>query len=70
LIQGVTYPDIFTAVAVGAGLEYQAATSVAAAYTAMSSGGPNPKTQGDVAYAAMGSYARPLGVRICFKFYS
>ena len=68
VILGATYPDVFAAIAVGAGLEYQAATSVMNAYLAMSSGGPNPVTQGDIAYKEQGEYSRPLGVRkILFK---
>ncbi|MEF2280249.1 PHB depolymerase family esterase [Deinococcus sp. YIM 134068] len=55
VIMGATYPDVFRAVGVGAGLEYKAATSTAAAFTAMSSGGPNPDTQGTAAYNAMGT---------------
>lgn len=58
VIMGATYPDIFKAIGVGAGLEYKAATSVTSAYTAMSSGGPNPQTQGRLAYQSMGSYKR------------
>ena len=30
----------------------------------MSSGGPNPTTQGDIAYQEEGPQARPLGVRL------
>jgi hypothetical protein len=67
VILGATYPNIFAAIAVGSGLEYQAATSTISAYTAMSSGGPNPVTQGDVAYKEQGAYSRPLGVSFCFR---
>jgi poly(3-hydroxybutyrate) depolymerase len=35
VIMGVTYPDLFSCVGVGAGLEYQAATSMMSAFTAM-----------------------------------
>ena len=63
VIMGATYPDVFAGVAVGAGLEYKAATSMVNAFTAMSSGGPDPTTQGDVAYKAQGSYSRPMAVR-------
>ena len=58
VILGATYPDVFKAIGVGAGLEYKAATSMTGAFTAMSSGGPSPNTQGQVAYNAMGSYKR------------
>lgn len=43
---------------------YKAADSVTTAFTAMFSGGPSPSTQGQVAYKAMGSYARPIGVYV------
>jgi poly(3-hydroxybutyrate) depolymerase len=62
VIMGATYPDVFAAVAVGAGLEYKAATSMVNAFSAMSSGGPDPVGQGDLAYRAQGSYSRPLAV--------
>ncbi|WP_236712656.1 PHB depolymerase family esterase [Peribacillus muralis] len=62
VIMGATYPDVFAAVSVGAGLEYKAATSVSNAYTAMSNGGPNPGLQGDAAYNAMGAFKRVVPV--------
>ncbi len=62
VIMGATYPDIFKGVGVGSGLEYKAATSVMGAYTAMSSGGPNPVQQGRLAYQAMGNRAEVLPV--------
>ncbi|PNB77000.1 poly(3-hydroxybutyrate) depolymerase, partial [Pseudomonas sp. FW305-BF6] len=62
VIMGATYPDVFAAISVGAGLEYKAATSVTNAYTAMSSGGPNPSQQGDAAFSAMGSNKRVVPV--------
>ncbi|MFC4639863.1 PHB depolymerase family esterase [Deinococcus hohokamensis] len=58
VIMGATYPDVFSAIGVGAGLEYKAATSTNAAFTAMNSGGPNPDTQGTAAYNAMGTAKR------------
>lgn len=60
VIMGATYPDVFAAVGVGAGLEYKAAVTVAGAYAAMYSGGPNPEQQGELAYRAMGTAARPV----------
>ncbi|MHC8966005.1 PHB depolymerase family esterase [Priestia aryabhattai] len=62
VIMGATYPDIFAAISVGAGLEYKAATNVMGAYTAMSSGGPNPIQQGDLAYSAMGDHKRVVPI--------
>jgi poly(hydroxyalkanoate) depolymerase family esterase len=58
VVLGATYPDVFAAIAVGSGLEYKAATSASASSGAMSGGGPNPVTQGDLAFRAMGSYSR------------
>lgn len=58
VIMGATYPDMFAAIGVHSGLEYQAATSQTAATTALSQGGPDPAQQGQAAYNAMGSYAR------------
>ena len=58
VIMGATYPDIFAAIGVHSGLEYQAATSLTAASTAQMQGGPDPTTQGQAAYHAMGSAAR------------
>lgn len=60
VIMGVTYPDVFAAINVGAGLEYKAATSQIGAFTALRSGGPDPERQGDVAYSEMGSRARAV----------
>ena len=58
VIMGATYPDTFAAIGVGAGLEYKVATSTTDAFTVMRQGGPNPVTQGQAAYNAMGSNAR------------
>ena len=58
VILGATYPDIFAAIGVQSGLEYQAATSSTEAYTALRQGGPDPVRQGQAAYNAMGSAAR------------
>lgn len=55
VIMGATYPDLFGAIGVVAGLEYKATTSKLSAYAAMSQGGPSPDTQGQLAYQAMGS---------------
>jgi poly(hydroxyalkanoate) depolymerase family esterase len=62
VILGATYPDVFAAVGAHSGLEYEAATDETSALTAAESGGPAPKTQGDAAFAAMGTYARPVPV--------
>lgn len=57
-IMGATYPDLYAAIGVHSGLEYKAASNMTDAFTAMRQGGPNPTTQGQAAYNAMGSYAR------------
>ncbi len=57
---GVAYPDVFAAIGVASGLEFQAATNSWQAFVAMSSGGPEPNGQGTTAYQVMGVYARPL----------
>lgn len=58
VIMGATYPDIFAALGEESGLEYQAATSLNAAFTAQSNGGPSPSQQGQAAFNAMGNFAR------------
>jgi poly(hydroxyalkanoate) depolymerase family esterase len=62
VIMGATYPDVFASIGVGAGLEYQAATSVTGAYMAMLYGGPDPVRQGQAAYRTMGNAARVVPV--------
>ena len=64
VIMGATYPDVFSAVGVVAGLEYQAATSTFAGVFAMLQGGPDPNQQGLAAYQAMGSANRPVRVSV------
>lgn len=58
VILGATYPDIFAAIGVHSGMEYQAAINFSTALRAMRKGGPNPQQQGQVAYAAMDAHAR------------
>lgn len=62
VILGVTYPDLFAAIGVCAGLEYKAARHVLGAYTAMAKGGPNPIQQGRKAYDEMGTHAAVMPV--------
>lgn len=58
VILGATYPDVFAAIGESAGLEYKAATDLPSALIAQTQGGPDPTTQGNIAYAAMGVYRR------------
>ncbi|TMC62990.1 MAG: PHB depolymerase family esterase [Chloroflexota bacterium] len=58
VILGATYPDIFAAIGIHSGLEYQALKSHHGALTISKRGGPDPLQQGLAAYEAMGSYAR------------
>ncbi|GGR77358.1 extracellular catalytic domain type 1 short-chain-length polyhydroxyalkanoate depolymerase [Deinococcus sedimenti] len=60
VIMGATYPDVFSGVGVASGLEFKAATSSSAAFTAMNSGGPNPDAQGTAAFNAMGTFRRTV----------
>jgi poly(hydroxyalkanoate) depolymerase family esterase len=58
VILGVTYPDVFAAIGVHSGVEYQAASSPNSAFKAMRKGGPDPLQQGQVAHMAMSNIAR------------
>lgn len=58
VILGATYPDIFAAIGIHSGFEYQALKSHRGALTISKRGGPDPIQQGRAAYEAMGSYAR------------
>jgi poly(hydroxyalkanoate) depolymerase family esterase len=52
-ILAAAYPDLFAAVAVFAGAEFKAATSVSEGLAAMEKGGPDPLRQGQLAFEAM-----------------
>ena len=65
-ILGATYPDRFAAITIASGLEYKAATTLSAAFTAESSGGPSPTTEGNAAYMAMGAFARAVRVLVIY----
>lgn len=58
VILGATYPDIFAAIGVHSGLQFQAATSINTAFKVMRRGGPEPTQQGYLAYSAMSHRAR------------
>ena len=60
VILGATYPDRFVAIGVIAGVEYKRATTLAGALSVSQNGGPGADMQGDLAFAAMGTYARPV----------
>lgn len=53
VLLGASYPDLFSAIGVHSGLEYQAASNVASALLAQQLGGPDPTLQGAAAYQAM-----------------
>lgn len=57
-ILGATYPDLFAAIGIHSGIEYQAASSAINGFKVMRRGGPDPLQQGYAAYEAMGSGAR------------
>jgi len=58
IILGATYPDIFAAIGVHSGVEYQAVTNITSAFKVLRQGGPDPVIQGEKAYEAMGKYKR------------
>jgi poly(hydroxyalkanoate) depolymerase family esterase len=60
VILGATYPDIFAAIGVHSGVEYQAVTNIIGGLKVMFGGGPDPVKQGRRAYEAMGSYMRMM----------
>jgi poly(hydroxyalkanoate) depolymerase family esterase len=62
VILGATYPDLFRGVAVHSGLEYQAATDPSGAVNVLTQGGPDPLSQGEQAFRAMGKHARLMPV--------
>ncbi len=53
VIAGATYPDIFAGVAVAAGGEFKAATTLSSGFSVMKRGGPDPVQQGQAAFEAM-----------------
>ncbi len=58
VILGATYPDLFAAIGVHSGVEYAVATNSSEALAAMLGDGVNSILQGQLAYQAMGRYAR------------
>lgn len=55
VIMGATYPDLFSAIGVCAGVPYKAATSRSAAWSVMKHGGTDPDQNGLFAFQAMGA---------------
>jgi len=53
VVLGATYPDLFTAIGVIAGLQFGAGKSPASGHSAMRRGGPDPLQQGLLAFEAM-----------------
>ncbi len=62
VIMGATYPDLFAAIGVAAGLEYKAGTDLPSALIAQETGGPDPNQQGQLAYQAMSGYQHRMPV--------
>jgi poly(hydroxyalkanoate) depolymerase family esterase len=60
VILGATYPDIFAAIGVHSGVEYQAVTNIVGGLKLLLGGGPDPVKQGQKAFEAMGSYKRMM----------
>lgn len=60
VILGATYPDIFAAIGVHSGVEYQAVTNIISGLKMIRRVGPDPVKQGRRAYEAMGSYKRMM----------
>jgi poly(hydroxyalkanoate) depolymerase family esterase len=60
VILGATYPDRFVAIGVMSGVEYKRATTLSAGLSVSQNGGPGADAQGDLAFAAMGTFARPV----------
>ena len=54
-ILAATYPELFAAVAIFAGAEFKAASSVSEGFAVMERGGPDPVQQGQLAFEAMSS---------------
>ncbi len=62
VIMGATYPELYKAIGVSAGLEFEAATDLLSGVTAMQLGGPDPKSQGIRAFDEMGEHKRIMPV--------
>jgi poly(hydroxyalkanoate) depolymerase family esterase len=60
VIMGATYPDVYAAIGVSAGLEYKAGTDLLSGTLAMQVGGPDPARQGRLAYEAMQQFKRTV----------
>jgi poly(hydroxyalkanoate) depolymerase family esterase len=53
ILLGVTYPDLIHGIGAVAGLEFKAATGLSGGLKAMKHGGPDPETQGRLAFQAI-----------------
>lgn len=63
-ILGATYPDTFAALGICSGLEYLAASNESNAWTAMNTGGPDPKSLAGKVVQAMGDRAHVMPVMV------
>jgi poly(hydroxyalkanoate) depolymerase family esterase len=64
VILGATYPDVFAAVGLCAGVPYRAATGFSEALTAMRRGTVRSRSHGYAAYQAMGQYRRVVPLMV------
>lgn len=61
-ILGATYPDVFSALGMCAGVVYKASTNVPGSLLVMARGNTDPRQHGQLAYQAMGSRRRVVPV--------
>lgn len=62
VILAATYPDVFAAIGVSAGVAYKASTNLPGSLLVMARGNADPRRQGQLAYAAMGRHRRVVPV--------
>ncbi len=62
VILAATYPDLFAAIGVSAGVAYKASTNLPGSLLVLARGNADPRQQGQLAYAAMGPHRRVMPV--------